>query len=88
MVSTGPMPKAMEPEFHISMQAAFTACGRSWPPNSAGAATPFQPPGPGGVGFLPARRGGDDAVLEWRAEFVADAVERCDHLAGKAAGFF
>ena len=44
--------------------------------------------GPGGVGFLPARRRGDDAVLERRAEFVADAVERRDHLAGEAAGFF
>ncbi len=43
MVSTGPMPKAMEAEFHISMQAALTACGSSWPPHSAGAASPFQP---------------------------------------------
>ena len=43
MVSTGPMAKAMLAEFHISTQAALTACGNSWPPHSAGAASPFQP---------------------------------------------
>ena len=43
MVSAGPMPKAMEPEFHISMQAALSASGSPWPPHSAGAASPFQP---------------------------------------------
>ena len=44
--------------------------------------------GPGGVGVFPAGRGGDGAVLERRAEFVAEAVERRDHLAGEAAGLF
>ncbi len=44
--------------------------------------------GPGGVGLFPARRRGDLAVLERGAEFVADAVERRDHVAGEAAGFF
>ena len=69
------------------MQAALTACGRSWPPNSAGAASAVPAGGgPGGIGLLPARRRGDDAVLERGAEFVADAVERRDHLAGEAAG--
>jgi hypothetical protein len=43
MVSTGPMPKAIDAAFHISMQAALTACGSSWPPKSAGEARPFQP---------------------------------------------
>jgi hypothetical protein len=43
MVSTGPIPKAIEAEFHISMQAAFSACGRAWPPHCAGSATAFQP---------------------------------------------
>ena len=36
---------------------------------------------PGGVGLFPAGRGGDVAVLERRAELVADAVERRDHVA-------
>ncbi len=36
MVSTGPMPKAIEAEFHISMQAAFSALGRAWPPHCSG----------------------------------------------------
>ncbi len=40
MVSTGPMPKAIEAAFHISMQAAFSACGRPWPPKSAGRREP------------------------------------------------
>ena len=43
--------------------------------------------GPGGVGLFPARRRGHLAVLERRAELVADAVERRDHVAGEAAGF-
>ena len=43
--------------------------------------------GPGGIGLFPARRRGDGAVLEGGAEFVADAIERRDHVAGKAAGF-
>jgi hypothetical protein len=43
--------------------------------------------GPGGVGLLPAGRGGDMAVLEGRAELVADAVERRDHVGGELAGF-
>jgi len=43
MVSTGPMPKAIDAAFHISTQAALTACGSSWPPKSAGEASPFQP---------------------------------------------
>ena len=42
---------------------------------------------PGFVGFLPAGRGGDDTVLERRAERVADPIERRDDLAGEAAGF-
>ena len=33
----------MAAEFHISMQAALTACGSSCPPHCAGAASPFQP---------------------------------------------
>ncbi len=33
----------MAAEFHISMQAALMACGSSWPPHFAGAASPFQP---------------------------------------------
>ena len=43
--------------------------------------------GPGGVGLFPARRHGDGAVLERGAGFVADPVERGDHVAGEAAGF-
>ena len=43
MVSTGPMPKAIDAEFHISTQAAFSARGSPWPPHSAGEARPFQP---------------------------------------------
>ena len=43
--------------------------------------------GPGRIGFLPAGRRGDVAVLERRAEFVADTVERRDHVAGDSAGF-
>src|SRR5579875_3418011 len=66
MVSTGPMPKAIDAAFHISMQAALTACGRSWPPNAAGAASPFQPAAaqdvyasfqPGGVVTSPSLNG-------------------------------
>jgi len=44
IVSTGPMPNAIEAEFHISMQAAFSACGNPCPPQSTEAASPFQPP--------------------------------------------
>ena len=44
MVSTGPMPNAIEAEFHISMQAELSACGSPCPPHSSGAASPFQPP--------------------------------------------
>ena len=43
MVSTGPMPKAIEAEFHISMQAALSAFGSAWPPHCAGSDTAFQP---------------------------------------------
>ena len=43
MVSTGPMPNAIEAEFHISMQAALSACGSAWPPHSTGSETAFQP---------------------------------------------
>ena len=43
--------------------------------------------GPGGIGLFPARRRGDGAVLEGGTEFVADAIERRDHVAGEAAGF-
>ncbi len=42
---------------------------------------------PGAIGFLPAGRGGDDAVLERRAERVADPIERRDDFAGETAGF-
>ncbi len=42
--------------------------------------------GPGAIGFLPAGRGGDRAVLEGRADAVADGVERAEHLGGEAAG--
>src|SRR5215468_9608744 len=86
MVSTGPMPKAIEAEFHISMQAAFTACGNSCPPQSAGAAVPAGG-GPRSVGVFPARRRRDLAILEWRPELVADTVKRRDHIAGKTPGF-
>ena len=34
---------AMAAEFHISMQAAFTAPGNSCPPHCTGAGSPFQP---------------------------------------------
>ena len=30
-------------EFHISMQAALSACGSAWPPNVSGRATAFHP---------------------------------------------
>ena len=43
MVSTGPMMKAIEAAFHISLQAALIESGRSWPPHSAGPDKPFQP---------------------------------------------
>jgi hypothetical protein len=43
MVNTGPMPKAIDAEFHISTQAAFSACGSSWPPQAAGETRPFHP---------------------------------------------
>ena len=43
MVSTGPMPKAMEAEFHISTQAEETRVGRFWPPDAAGPGRAFQP---------------------------------------------
>ena len=87
MVSTGPMPKAMEAGIpHLDAggvdrvrQFLAAPFGRRGEPVPAGG-------GPGGVGLLPARRRGDVAVLERRAEFVADAVERRDHVAGKAAG--
>ena len=41
---------------------------------------------PAAIGLLPAGRGGDRAVLEGRADAVADAIERRDDLAGHAAG--
>ena len=44
--------------------------------------------GPGAIGFLPARRGGDGAVLEDDALPVADHIERGDHLGRELAGFF
>ena len=69
------------------MQAALTASGRSLaaPFGRRGEPVPAGG-GPGGIGFLPARRRGDGAVLERGAELVADPVERGDHLAGEAAG--
>ena len=42
--------------------------------------------GPAAIGLLPARRHGDGAVLERRAEFVANRIERRDHVGGVAAG--
>ena len=39
----GPSPKAMAAEFHISTQAALSACGSACPPHCSGAASPFQP---------------------------------------------
>ena len=42
---------------------------------------------PASIGFLPTGRRGDGAVLERRAEGVADAIERRDHLGGEAACF-
>ena len=88
MVSTGPMPKAMAAEFHISRQATLTACGRSWPPQSRRRGKPVPAGrGPGAIGLLPARRGGDGAVLEDDALAVADHVERGDHLGRELAGF-
>ena len=89
MVSTGPMPNAIEAEFHISMQAALSACGSPWPPHSAGAARPVPAGGgPAAIGLLPAGRHGDGAVLERRAVLVADGVERRDHVGREPAGFF
>ena len=50
MVSTGPMPNAIDAEFHISMQAALTACGSAWPPHCSGAGDRVPAGGgPGGV---------------------------------------
>jgi len=43
MVSTGPIPNAIEAWFHISMQAALSACGNPCPPESVGPASPFHP---------------------------------------------
>ena len=42
--------------------------------------------GPAAIGLLPARRHGDGAVLERRAEAVADGVERRDHVGREPAG--
>ena len=87
MVSTGPMPKAIEAEFHISMQAALSACGSPWPPHSRGRGKPVPAGrGPGAIGLLPAGRHGDRAVLERRAVAVADRVERRDHVGREPAG--
>ena len=83
MVSTGPMPKAIEAEFHISMQAALSACGRAWPPHSPAATARSSRPRPSRGRLLPAGRRGDVAVLERRAELVADRVERRDHSVAK-----
>ena len=44
--------------------------------------------GPGAIGFLPARRGGDGAILEDHALAVADHIERAEHLGRELAGFF
>ena len=43
--------------------------------------------GPIRVGFLPAGRRGDFSVLKRCTEFVTNAVERRDHVAGIASGF-
>ena len=42
---------------------------------------------PAVIGFFPARRGDDRAVLEGCTDAVTDAVERRDDFAGHAAGF-
>lgn len=44
MVKVGPMPKAMEAEFHISKAATDNMVGRACPPWFSGAESPFQPP--------------------------------------------
>ncbi len=66
------------------VDARAAAPGR---PIRPGAASPFQPAAAQArVGLLPARRRGDDAVLERRAELVADGIERRDHVGGELAG--
>ncbi len=88
MVSIGPSAKAIGRRMpHLDaggvddlrqrLAAPFGRRGKAVPAAAA----------PAVIGFLPARRRGDDAVLERRAELVADAVERRDHFAGEAAGF-
>ena len=44
MVSNGPTANPIDAEFHISWHAMLSVCGSAWPPHSAGAASPFQPP--------------------------------------------
>ena len=82
-----------DPERHRGRVPHFDTCGvqRVWQLLAApvgGRGEPV-PAGcrPGGVGLLPAGRGGDVAVLEWRTKFVAHTVEGRDYIAGKAAGF-
>ena len=59
-----------------ALAAPFAGRGKPVPPGRG--------PGPGGL--LPARRHGDAAVIEGRAEPVANRVERRDRLAREAAG--
>ena len=88
MVSSGPMPKAIEAAFHISMQAALSACGSVLAAPLRGRGEPVPAGGgPGGIGCFPARRRGDGAVLERRAVVCRRPVERRDHVGGEAAGF-
>ena len=87
MVKSGPTPNAIEAPFHISVQAALTdlrqplaaPLGRRSEPVPAALA-------PAAIGFLPTGRGDDRAILEGRADAIPDAIERCDDLAGHAAG--
>ena len=62
-------------------QALASELGRRRQPIPAGR-------GPVAIGLFPARRRGDDAVLDGCPVGVADPVERCDHVGRELAGFF
>ena len=88
MLSSGPTPNAIEAAFHISTQAALSDLRQALAAPLARRRQPVPAAlSPGVIGFLPAGRGGDGAVLEDHAILVADPVERRDDLAGHAAGF-
>ena len=82
MVRTGPMPKAIGGRIpHLDaggVDAPAAAPGR--PIRRARQGRSSRPAAQASIGFLPARRRGDGAVLERRAEAIADAVERGDHV--------